>query len=75
MIVPNKSEVIAMKALTYLSTIERGKWTPIVAYKIDTIPLITYRYRLEDIKEAYHLFENKLNGVIRIAIEKAESKL
>jgi alcohol dehydrogenase len=37
--------------------------------KIDTTPLITHRYKLEDIKEAYHLFENKLDGVIKVAIE------
>ena len=54
-----------MKALTY---IEHGKLTLIEAGKIDTTPLITHRYRLEDIKKVYHLFENKMNGVIRIAI-------
>ena len=43
-----------------LSLIEQGK--------IDTTPLITHRYKLEDIEEAYHLFENKLNGVIKVAI-------
>ena len=37
--------------------------------KIDTTPLITHRYQLENIEEAYHLFENKLDGVIKIAVE------
>jgi len=36
--------------------------TLIEASKIDTTPLITHRYRLEDIEAAYHLFENKLEG-------------
>ena len=43
-----------------LSLIEAGK--------IDTTPLITHRYKLEDIEKAYHLFENKLDGVIKVAI-------
>ena len=43
-----------------LSLIEAGK--------IDTTPLITHRYKLADIAEAYHLFENKLDGVIKVAI-------
>ncbi len=40
----------------------------IEAGKIDTTPLITHRYKLSDISEAYHLFENKLDGVIKVAI-------
>ena len=41
----------------------------IEAGKIDTTALITHRYRLEDIEEAYRVFENKLDGVIKVAIE------
>ena len=41
----------------------------IEAGKIDTTPLITHRFKLEEIEEAYHIFENKLDGVIKIAIE------
>lgn len=41
----------------------------IEAGKIDTTPLITHRYTLADIAEAYHLFENKLDGVIKVAVE------
>ena len=43
-----------------LALIEQGK--------IDTTPLITHRFPLRDIEEAYHIFENKLDGVIKIAI-------
>ena len=43
-----------------LSLIEAGK--------IDTTPLITHRYTLQDIEKAYHIFENKLDGVIKIAV-------
>lgn len=35
---------------------------------IDTTPLITHHYDLEDIEDAYRLFENKEDGVIKIAI-------
>ena len=44
-----------------LSLIEAGK--------LDTTKLITHRYRLEDIGEAYRVFENKLDGVIKVAVE------
>ena len=37
--------------------------------KIDTTPLITHRYKLADIAEAYHLLGNKLDGVIKVAME------
>ncbi len=36
---------------------------------IDTTPLITHRYKLNKIEEAYHIFEHKLDGVIKIAVE------
>lgn len=41
----------------------------IEAGEIDTTPLITHRFPLHKIEEAYHIFENKLDGVIKIAIE------
>lgn len=44
-----------------LGLIEQGK--------IDTTPLITHRFQLKDIETAYHIFENKLDGVIKIAVE------
>lgn len=37
--------------------------------KIDTTPLITHTYPLERMPEAYELFENKQDRVIKIAIE------
>ena len=44
-----------------LSLIEEGK--------IDTTPLITHNYPLSRIEEAYKVFENKEDGVIKIAME------
>lgn len=43
-----------------LSLIEQGK--------IDTTPLITHKFPLKDIEKAYYIFENKLDGVIKVAI-------
>ena len=43
-----------------LSLIEQGN--------IDTTPLITHRFVLKDIEKAYEIFENKLDGVIKIAV-------
>ena len=40
--------------------------------KLDTEPLITHTYPLSKIDEAYELFENKRDGVIKVA---AESKI
>lgn len=37
--------------------------------KIDTTPLITHRFALKDIEEAYRIFENRLDGVIKVAVE------
>lgn len=37
--------------------------------KIDTTPLITHRFPLSRIEEAYRLFERKEDGVIKVAIE------
>lgn len=36
--------------------------------KIDTTPLITHRFPLSQIDEAYRVFENRLDGVVKIAI-------
>ena len=43
-----------------LSLIEQGK--------IDTTPLITHTFSLDQIDEAYRIFENKEDGVIKIAL-------
>lgn len=48
-----------------LSLIEQGK--------IDTTPLITHTFPLNDIQQAYRIFENHLDGVIKIAITPAEA--
>ena len=40
--------------------------------KIDTTPLITHRFPLNRIEEAYHIFENRLENVIKIAITEKE---
>jgi len=37
--------------------------------KIDTTPLITHTYPLTDIEAAYELFENRRDGVIKVAIK------
>ena len=37
--------------------------------KLDTEPLITHTYPLQRIDEAYELFEHKLDGVIKVAVE------
>ena len=37
--------------------------------KIDTTPLITHRFQLKNIEDAYRVFENRLDDVIKIAIE------
>ena len=36
--------------------------------KLDTTPLITHRFQLREIEEAYRVFENKLDGVIKVAV-------
>ena len=37
--------------------------------KLDTQPLITHTYPLSRIEEAYALFENRRDGVIKVAVE------
>lgn len=44
-----------------LSLIEQGL--------IDTTPLISHRYSLENIEEAYRVFENREDGAIKIAVK------
>ena len=43
-----------------LTLIEKGK--------IDTDPLITPRFPLTEIEKAYHIFEKREDGVIKVAI-------
>ena len=42
--------------------------------KIDTTPLITHRFPLNEIEEAYRIFENKLDGVMKVAVSERERK-
>ena len=37
--------------------------------KLDTTALITHTYPLGEISEAYELFENRRDGVIKIAVQ------
>lgn len=37
--------------------------------KLNTEPMITHTFPLKDIEKAYHIFENKLDNVIKTAIE------
>ncbi len=37
--------------------------------KLDTVPLMTHTYPLKDIAGAYELFENRRDGVIKVAID------
>lgn len=36
--------------------------------RLDTTPLVTHRFPLAQIEEAYRIFENRLDGVIKVAI-------
>ena len=42
--------------------------------KLDTTPLITHRFPLSEIEEAYRIFENRLDGVVKVAITADPSK-
>ena len=36
--------------------------------RFDPTPLITHRFGLDEIDEAYRIFSNRLDGVLKIAI-------
>lgn len=40
----------------------------ISAGKIDTTPLITHTFKLKDIEKAYDIFENRRDGVVKVAV-------
>ena len=42
--------------------------------KIDTTPLITHRFPLNEIEEAYRIYENKLDGVMKVAVTARDRK-
>jgi alcohol dehydrogenase len=40
----------------------------IAAGRVDLKPLVTHRFKLDDIEEAYDLFANQRDGVLKVAI-------
>ena len=36
--------------------------------KVDTRPLVTHRFKLDQIEEAYDLFAHQRDGVLKVAI-------
>lgn len=41
----------------------------IASQRLDTTPLVTHRYRLDEIEEAYDLFSHQRDGVLKVAIQ------
>jgi len=39
----------------------------IASGRVDLTPLITHRYRLDDIENAYDLFSHQRDGVLKVA--------
>jgi alcohol dehydrogenase len=37
--------------------------------RVNLRQLITHRFKLDDIEEAYRIFSNQLDGVLKVAIE------
>ncbi len=40
----------------------------IASGRVDTRPLVTHRFELDQIEEAYDPFANQLDGVLKVAI-------
>ena len=40
----------------------------IAARRIDLRPLVTHRFKLDDIEQAYDLFAHQRDGVLKVAI-------
>lgn len=40
----------------------------IASGRVDLTPLITHRYKLDDIENAYDLFSHQRDGVLKVAI-------
>ena len=51
----------------YVFKLQKRYDREVLIYDIE--PLITHAYSLAKIDEAYELFENKRDGVIRVAVE------
>ena len=41
----------------------------IASQRLDTTPLVTHRYKLDEIEEAYDLFSHQRDGVLKVAIQ------
>ncbi|MCC4298355.1 NAD(P)-dependent alcohol dehydrogenase [Aurantimonas coralicida] len=41
----------------------------IASLRLDTTPLVTHRYKLDEIEEAYDLFSHQRDGVLKVAIQ------
>ena len=46
----------------------RRLMTVIASGRVDLGPLVTHRFRLDDIEEAYDLFAHQRDGVLKVAI-------
>ena len=40
----------------------------IASGRVDTSPLVTHRFKLDDIEKAHDLFANQRDGVLKVAI-------
>jgi threonine dehydrogenase-like Zn-dependent dehydrogenase len=40
----------------------------IASSRLDTQPLVTHRFKLDQIEQAYDLFANQRDGVLKVAI-------
>jgi alcohol dehydrogenase len=40
----------------------------IASGRVDLAPLVTHRYKLDDIEMAYELFSHQMAGVLKVAI-------
>jgi threonine dehydrogenase-like Zn-dependent dehydrogenase len=43
----------------------------VAAGRVDLLPLVTHRFPLDDIENAYELFANQRDGVLKVAITPA----
>ena len=46
----------------------RRLMTVVASGRVDLKPLVTHRFRLDDIEDAYELFSHQLDGVLKVAI-------
>jgi alcohol dehydrogenase len=46
----------------------RRLMTVVASGRIDLKPLVTHRFRLDDIEDAYELFSHQRDGVMKVAI-------